>query len=91
MPFSVRLDFQTEAKIRRLTVATGRSKSAVVRDAVAQYAPDRGALAAHGESAFDRLTPFIGIIKTGGANYSKHTHVKYRALLKRKHRARRAR
>ena len=91
MPFSVRLDVETEAKIRRLTVATGRSKSAVVRDAVAQYAPDRGAPAAHGESAFYRLTPFIGIIKTGGANYSRQTHAKYRALLRRTYRARRAR
>ena len=91
MPFSVRLDSETEAKIRRLTVATGRSKSAVVRDAVAQYAPDRGAPTARGESAFDRLTPFIGIIKTGGANYSRHTHVKHRALLRRKHLARRSR
>jgi ribbon-helix-helix CopG family protein len=91
MPFSVRLDFETEAKIRRLTVATGRSKSAVVRDAVAQYAPDQDAPAARGESAFDRLMPFIGIIKTGGENHSRHTHAKYRALLRRKHRARRAR
>jgi hypothetical protein len=91
MPFSVRLDSETEAKIRRLTVATGRSKSGVVRDAVAQYAPDPGAAAARGESAFDRLTPFIGIIKTGGANYSRHTHAKYRAVVRRTHRARRAR
>jgi hypothetical protein len=91
MPFSVRLDSETEAKIRRLTVATGRSKSAVVRDAVAQYAPDPDAPAAPGASAFDRLMPFIGIIKTGGANYSRHTHAKYRALLRRKHGVRRSR
>ena len=91
MPFSVRLDSETEAKIRRLTVATGRSKSAVVRDAVAQYAPDPDTQAARGESAFDRLTPFIGIVKTGGANHSRQTHTKYRALLRRAHRARRAR
>ena len=39
MPFSLRLDRDTEAIIRRLSAATGRSKSAVVREAVALYAP----------------------------------------------------
>ena len=39
MPFSLRLDPETEAKIRKLTLATGRTKSQVVREAVAQYAP----------------------------------------------------
>ena len=91
MPFSLRLDLETEAKIRRLTAATGRSKSEVVREAVAQYAPDRDAAPASGASAFDRLKPFIGVVATGGANYSTETHTKYRELLRRKHRARRSR
>ena len=91
MPFSLRLDPDTEAKIRKLTAATGRSKSEVVREAVAQYAPDRGTAPAPGKSAFDRLKPFIGTISTGGANYSNRTHAKYRELLQRKHRARRPR
>ena len=87
MPFSLRLDPGTEAKIRKLTATTGRSKSEVVREAVAQYAPDRDAAPAPGESAFDRLKPFIGSISTGGANCSNRTHAKYRKLLQRKHRA----
>lgn len=92
MPFSLRLDAETEAKIRRLTAATGRSKSEVVREAVAQYAPDgHSATAAAAPSAFDRLKPFIGSIATGGAHYSKQTHGKYRDRLRQKHRARRAR
>ncbi len=91
MPFSLRLDPETEAKIRQLTAATGRSKSEVVREAVAKYAPERDAAPAPGESAFDRLKPFIGVVGTGGAHYSKRTHVKYRELLRRKHRARRPR
>jgi len=91
MPFSLRLDPDTEAKIRKLTAATGRSKSEVVREAVAQYAPDRDSAPASGESAFDRLKPFVGVVSTGGAHYSKQTHVKYRELLRRKHRARRPR
>ena len=91
MPFSLRLDPETEAKIRRLTAATGRSKSEVVREAVAHYAPDRDAAPASGASAFDRLKPFIGVVATGGANYSTETHTNYRELLRRKHRARRSR
>ena len=91
MPFSLRLDPGTEAKIRKLTAATGRSKSEVVREAVAQYAPDRESAPAPGESAFDRLKPFVGAVRTGGAHYSKQTHAKYRELLRRKHRARRPR
>ena len=91
MPFSLRLDPETEAKIRRLSATTARSKSQVVREAIAQYEayghPSTGAQA----SAFDRLKPFIGTISTGGANYSKDTHRKYRDVIKQKHRARRAR
>ena len=91
MPFSLRLDPDTEATIRRLSAATGRSRSAVVREAVAHYAPDTDSAPAKGASAFDRLKPFIGAISTGGAEYSTQTHAKYRDLLQRKHRARRPR
>ena len=89
MPFSLRLDPDTEARIRRLSSVMGRSKSAVVREAVAHYSLDRET--AVGESAYDRLRPFVGIVRTGGANYSRDTHAKYRTLLKRKHGARRPR
>jgi predicted DNA-binding protein len=91
MPFSFRLDPETEAKIRRLTAATGRSKSEVVREAVAHYAPGGQSDSSFAQSAFDRLKPFIGIVRTGGAHLSKDTHAKYRALLQQKRRARRAR
>jgi hypothetical protein len=91
MPFSLRLDPETEAKIRQLTAATGRSKSEVVREAVAQYTPGGDAASAPGESAYDRLKPFIGVVGTGGANRSAQTHAKSRDLLRRKHRVRRPR
>ena len=91
MPFSLRLDPDTEAIIRRLSAATGRSKSAVVREAVAQYAPDIGQASAGGPSAYDRFKPFIGTVSTGGAHRSQQTHAKYRELLRRKRRARRSR
>jgi hypothetical protein len=50
MPFSLRLDPDTEAKIRRLAVSSGRSKSQVVREAVARYAADPHDAAGTGES-----------------------------------------
>ena len=90
MPFSLRLDPETEAILRRLSAATRRSKSLVVREAVAHYASERR-VTAPGGSAFDRLRPFIGVISTGGANYSQNTHVKYRDRLRQKRRARRPR
>jgi hypothetical protein len=90
MPFSLRLDADTDARIRRLAAATGRSRSAVVREAVARYAA-QGDAANEEPSAFQRLSPFVGIVRTGGADYSVETHAKYRARLGRKRRARRPR
>ena len=91
MPFSLRLDPDTEARIRRLSAKTGQSRSAVVREAVVHYSTGQESGAAAGESAFDRLKPFAGIVATGGANFSTDTHARYRALLRRKHRAKRPR
>jgi predicted DNA-binding protein len=86
MPFSLRLDPDTEALIRQLSVDTGRSRSAVVREAVAQYFASRESDARAATSAYDRLKPFVGVVNTGGANLSTGTHEKYREQLLRKHR-----
>ena len=91
MPFSIRLDPETEATIRRLTRTTGRSKSQVVHEAVAQYASDARASTRSVESAFDRVKPFVGVVRTGGAQYSTDTHAKFRQALQRKRRDRRPR
>lgn len=90
MPFSLRLDSDTEARIRRLIRATGRSKADVVREAVTRYAAECDRTPDPGESAYDRLKPYLGVASTG-ANYSVDTHKKYRELLRRKHRGRRTR
>lgn len=91
MPFSLRLDRDTEAMIRRLSGETGQSKSAVVREAIAEYIATRESRPASAVSALDRLKSFVGIVASGGANYSVHTHAKYREQLRRKHRAGRPR
>lgn len=90
MPFSFRLDPETEARIRRLASKTGQSRSSVVREAVARYAVEEES-APKEQTAYDRLKPYIGKISTGGRNYSQNTHAKYRALLKQKFGARRPR
>lgn len=84
MPFSFRLDPETEAKIRRLAAKTGKSRSMVVREAVEKYVADEEVAPAKRETAYDRMKPYIGIASTGGKNYSQNTHEKYGALLKEK-------
>jgi hypothetical protein len=82
MPFSLRLDPETEAKIRRLARASGRSKSSIVREAMAQYDAGEVPTRAGDASVLDRLGPFIGVVGTGGADLSVDTHTKYRARLR---------
>jgi len=86
MPFSLRLDRDTETRIRRLSAETGCSRASVVREAVACYAATRDSQSVAGASAYDRLKPFIGSVSSGGANLSTGTHSKYREGLRRKHR-----
>jgi predicted DNA-binding protein len=86
MPFSFRLDPETEARIRRLAAKTGKSRSMVVREAVEKYAAEDEEASARGPTAYDRLKPYIGIASTGGKNYSQNTHEKFRAILEEKRR-----
>lgn len=81
MPFSIRLDPETEARIRQVASATGHSKSAVVREAVAQYTTDADRQTAPGLTALDRLRGYIGTLTSVGAQLSRDTHEKYRAAL----------
>ena len=90
MPFSLRLDPETEALLRRLAKAQGRSKSAVVREAVEQYGRRDTPEGDDARTALDVVGPFIGVVATGGQR-SEDTHTKYRTLLRRKVSARRTR
>jgi hypothetical protein len=88
MPFSLRLDPETERLLRKLAKSSTRSKSAVVREAVAAY--DAANEVPGARSALDRVRPFVGIIDTSAQN-STDTHAKYRQAVQQKHRARGAR
>lgn len=84
MPFSVRFDRDTERRVVRLAQATGRTRSQVVREAVAAYD-----VKARRETAYDRLAPFIGVGRGGDPTLSRRTGEAFRQLLKT--RARRSR
>lgn len=84
MPFSFRLDPDTEARIRRLARSTGRSRSAVVREAVSRYDAAEVSRFKFDETALDRLRAFVGIVSTD-RQQSIDTHAKYRAALRAKH------
>jgi hypothetical protein len=89
MPFSMRLDPQTEAMIERLARSRGTSRSSVVREAVAQYA----SAADVRTTAYERLEPLIGVVRSGRSDLSRQTGRKFTGLLKarRAARARRSR
>lgn len=89
MPFSLRLDPETEALLRRLAKAQGRSKSAVVREAVEHYGNRDTPAEDDARTALDVVRPFIGVVATGGQP-PEDTHTKYRASLRRKANARRS-
>ena len=89
MPFSLRLDPETETLLRRLAKAQGRSKSAVVREAVEHYGRRDTPVEDEARTALDVVRPFIGVVATGGQQ-SEDTHTKYRASLRRKANARRS-
>jgi hypothetical protein len=87
MPMSVRLDEETEALIRRMARAAGRSKSWVVREAVTAYA---GA-APVTRTPYQALAPFIGVGTTGRSDLSERTGERFADLVRTKVRARRPR
>ena len=86
MPFSIRLDPDTEAAIDRLARATGKSRASVVREAVAHY----GQHSDETEPAYERLKPLIGVFRSGRGDLSQQTGRKVSELL-RKRRTERAR
>jgi Arc/MetJ-type ribon-helix-helix transcriptional regulator len=63
MPTSVRLDQNTQARLDRLARATGRSKSSLIREAIARL--DADLPTAGSPSTYDRLRRYIGVDRLG--------------------------
>lgn len=58
MPVSVRLDPETEKRLRRLVRVTGRTKSTLIREAIERL--DQNLEENTGPTTYERLRKFIG-------------------------------
>lgn len=86
MPTSVRLDAKTERMVERLARERGITKSAVIRDAIANAAkkqPQEGSM-----RPYDRVKHLIGSVSGLPPNLSENTHEKVRQILLTRKRAR---
>jgi predicted DNA-binding protein len=83
MPMSIRLDPETKTRIQKLARGAGKSRSWVVREAVAAYQPAPAAV-----RLAERLAPFIGAGDTGRTDLSERTGDRLTELVRRKARAR---
>ena len=73
---SVRVSEKARRDVARLARATGRTESAVVREAIEDYVgrtPGRG--------AYEALRDVIGMVEDGPTDLSERTGEKFRALL----------
>ena len=91
MPISVRLDDRTERTVRRLARRTGRTTSAVIREAIATLEQKEESSPEEGPTAYDRLAHLIGTVGGGDRHLSEETGKKFTKLVELKHRARRPR
>ncbi|MBI2218054.1 MAG: CopG family transcriptional regulator [Candidatus Rokubacteria bacterium] len=91
MPTSVRLDAKTEILVTRLARKTGRTKSQVIRDAIARLAEDGDGAEKRAKTPYEAMKHLIGIADSGGANLSERTGEKFTARLREQARARRSR
>jgi len=80
MPISVRLDAETEGVVRRLSRATGRSRSQVIRDAIKKLARTE-TNAEDTPTAYAEWADVIGCASGGPRDLSERTGEKFRALL----------
>jgi Ribbon-helix-helix protein, copG family len=87
MPLSVRLDRETEARIRRMARLAGRSKSWIVREAIAAYSVG----SAERRKPYDILAPFIGAGGTGLSDLSEATGERFTEIVAKKARVRHSR
>lgn len=67
LPISVRLDAETEQRLRRLAHETGGTVSSVVREAIAEYGAAHERRASASVHPYDRLKHLVGVV-------DRHTH-----------------
>ena len=91
MPLSVRLDPRTESVVRRLARRHKQTRSAVVREAIAAYARDEAAHPPEPSSPWQAIQHLVGVANSHDGRLSRDTGDGFRALVRKKARARRSR
>ena len=89
-PVSIRLDAETEQRLRRLAYETGGTMSSVVREAVTAYGAAWDSREAASSAPFTRLQHLIGVVSSQ-TDRSERTGEKLRGVLKARGSARRPR
>jgi predicted DNA-binding protein len=88
MPFSIRLDPETQALIERMAKSRGRTRSWVVREAVARYAATKDDT----RTLYERMKPFVGTVRSDrNTPLSEETGKGFADIVRTKARTRRAR
>jgi len=77
---SIRLDADTASAVDRITARTGKTKSEVVREAIAGYA-EKIDKKPKKESLYDKMAEFIGSCDSGGMQLSTRTGEKFTEML----------
>jgi predicted DNA-binding protein len=86
MPTSVRLDRKTEAAVRRLARQQGRTKSEVIRDAIARMAEE--ATTPRISSAYEAVEDLLGIASGGPPDLARRADRIFTDLMAQRRRAR---
>jgi hypothetical protein len=89
-PLSIRLDAETEQRLRRLAHETGGTLSSVVREAVAEYGAAHDRRHRDDAGPYQRLQHLIGVV-SNQAGRSERTGEAFRAAVRAGIRARRPR
>ncbi|MCI0418434.1 MAG: ribbon-helix-helix protein, CopG family [Acidobacteria bacterium] len=84
MTITVRLDPRVQGIITQLARRQGKTKSAVVREAVQLYASTQKKKVRK-TSLYSRISHLIGCVDSGGMNLSQDTGEKFRKILQEKH------
>jgi hypothetical protein len=91
MPLSVRLDPRMEQVVRRLAHRQRRTRSAIVRQAIAAFAKEQAAGAGEPSTPWNAMQHLVGVADSRGRQLSEETGSKFRSVLQAKADARRSR
>ena len=91
MPLSVRLDTKTERVVTYLARRHKQTRSFIVREAIAVYARDEAAHPPGPSSPWEAIQHLVGVANSRDGRLSQDTGGGFRALVRKKARARRSR